>query len=181
MRPRSHRPPRETPAHSRSRFSLSFALSLIVATFAIAAAPAAIRFDIPAGAAEQTLRQFSVQSGVQLAFATDVVRGVRTNPVRGEFPPADALESMVAGTPLVVVRDEKPGAFAIRRDPNVPRAALTTASDRPRQNQNRPNAADSANAAEPVLQLSPFEVTAEEDNGYKATSTLAGTRLRSDL
>lgn len=31
------------------------------------------------------------------------------------------------------------------------------------------------------LVLSPFEVRAEEDHGYAATSTLAGTRLRSDL
>ena len=32
-----------------------------------------------------------------------------------------------------------------------------------------------------VLVLSPFEVKAEEDNGYVATSTLAGTRIRTDL
>jgi outer membrane receptor protein involved in Fe transport len=34
---------------------------------------------------------------------------------------------------------------------------------------------------EEVLQLSPFEVVAEEDTGYVATSTLAGTRIRTDL
>ncbi|RXK53831.1 TonB-dependent receptor [Oleiharenicola lentus] len=34
---------------------------------------------------------------------------------------------------------------------------------------------------EEVLVLSPFEVTAEEDTGYVATSTLAGTRIRTDL
>lgn len=34
---------------------------------------------------------------------------------------------------------------------------------------------------EDVLQLSPFEVTAEEGSGYAATSTLAGTRIRTDL
>lgn len=36
-------------------------------------------------------------------------------------------------------------------------------------------------AGEEVQVLSPFEVHAEEDTGYKATSTLMGTRLRSDL
>ena len=35
--------------------------------------------------------------------------------------------------------------------------------------------------AEEVLVLSPFEVKAEEDNGYVATETLAGTRIRTDL
>jgi hypothetical protein len=34
---------------------------------------------------------------------------------------------------------------------------------------------------EEILQLSPFEVTAEQDTGYVATETLAGTRIRTDL
>jgi hypothetical protein len=34
---------------------------------------------------------------------------------------------------------------------------------------------------ENVVVLSPFEVRGENDNGYQSTSTLAGTRLRSDL
>ena len=32
-----------------------------------------------------------------------------------------------------------------------------------------------------VVQLSPFEVTSTKDNGYRATDTLAGTRIRTDL
>lgn len=36
-------------------------------------------------------------------------------------------------------------------------------------------------AEEEVYELSPFQVTAEEDTGYQATSTLGGTRLRTDL
>jgi outer membrane receptor protein involved in Fe transport len=36
-------------------------------------------------------------------------------------------------------------------------------------------------AEDSILTLSPFEVRPEEDSGYQATSTLAGTRLRSDL
>ena len=34
---------------------------------------------------------------------------------------------------------------------------------------------------EEVLQLSPFEVNADEDTGYAATQTLAGTRIRTTL
>jgi outer membrane receptor protein involved in Fe transport len=34
---------------------------------------------------------------------------------------------------------------------------------------------------EPVLELSPFEVRADEDTGYQATQSLAGTRIRTDL
>ena len=36
------------------------------------------KFDVPAGAAEKTLKQFSEQAGVQLLFSTDLVAGVRT-------------------------------------------------------------------------------------------------------
>ncbi len=32
-----------------------------------------------------------------------------------------------------------------------------------------------------VIELSPFQVVAEEETGYRATSTLAGTRLKTDL
>lgn len=35
--------------------------------------------------------------------------------------------------------------------------------------------------AEPTVELSPFIVSTVSDNGYRATSTLAGTRLRSEL
>ena len=39
-------------------------------------------------------------------------------------------------------------------------------------------AATSPKLEDEVYQLSPFEVTAEEDTGYQATQTLAGTRIR---
>lgn len=38
-----------------------------------------------------------------------------------------------------------------------------------------------SNAEESTVELSPFVVVGEEDQGYRATSTLAGTRLRTDL
>lgn len=39
----------------------------------------------------------------------------------------------------------------------------------------------SAQEANEVLELSPFSVTAEDELGYMATSTLAGTRIRTDM
>ena len=45
----------------------------------------------------------------------------------------------------------------------------------------RPNAAESGSPDESPVELSPFLVVGEEDQGYKANSTLAGTRLRTDL
>lgn len=129
----THQPWRP-PSHRIVRCSLALLLNLPAVLWAAAATADARRFNIPAGAAEQTLKQFSAQSEVQLSYPTDSVQGIRTNAVQGEYHAIDALERMVAGTPLIVVRDEKPGAFAIKRvdDPNVQRAAQTTASDRPR-------------------------------------------------
>ena len=51
---------------------------------------------------------------------------------------------------------------------------------------NMPLAADGQTAATPAgkddtVRLSPFEVAAEKDDGYKASGTLAGTRLRTEL
>ena len=43
------------------------------------------------------------------------------------------------------------------------------------------NPAREAAAKEEAVVLSPFEVSAEKDNGYRASGTLAGTRLRTEL
>lgn len=44
-----------------------------------------------------------------------------------------------------------------------------------------PTVTDAAAPESEVLELSPFVVTGSQDNGYQATSTLAGTRLNTDL
>jgi iron complex outermembrane recepter protein len=72
-------------------------------------------FNVPADNAETSLKRFSEQSGQEVLFPTDVVRGVRTNAVRGELSPRDALEQMVADTGLTVVQDARTGAFTVRR------------------------------------------------------------------
>lgn len=138
------------PPAFRAVFSLYVYLLAGLGVFA--ASPSTKSFDVPAGAAAQTLKQFSTQSGVQLVFPTDLVQGVRTNAVRGDFAPLAALEKMVAGTPLVVVPDATPGAFAIRREP---------ASEK-----NGPSPAASRNAAAdgPATQMEAFEVKAIGQN-----------------
>jgi iron complex outermembrane recepter protein len=90
-------------------------LAFVAATFA--ADNAARSFDLPAAPAARALKQFSEQAGVQVLFPTDLVEGVRTNAVHGEMTPVQALEQMVAGTPLAVVRDDQTGALGIKRQP----------------------------------------------------------------
>jgi hypothetical protein len=91
-------------------------------------------FDIPAGVAEETLKQFAAQSGVEVLFSTEATRGVRTKAVKGNIAVQDALKSMLSGTPLYVVDDRKNGVLRIARaaDPNGQRAARKTTCDRPR-------------------------------------------------
>lgn len=87
-------------------------------------------FDIPAGKAETTLKAFADQARTQFFFSAEKVGGVRTNAVKGEMAPTEALEAMLAQTELVAVRDEKTGALTINRTaaPNAPRVALTEAA-----------------------------------------------------
>lgn len=85
------------------------------------AEPATRSFNIPAGPAESTLRQFSEQAGGQFLFSAEKVAGVRTNIVRGDFTARDALQRLVAGTTLRAVHDERTGALTVDRVPPAPR------------------------------------------------------------
>lgn len=93
-------------------------------------------FDVPADQAERSLKAFSEQSGCGVIFVTDAVKGLRTNPVKGHFMPAQALDLLLRNTGLVSSSDAATGAFAVRRaspdeSKNVQRAAQMTAGDRP--------------------------------------------------
>lgn len=89
-------------------------------------------FNIPAGFAETTLKQFAAQAGMEVLFSTEVARGVRTNAVKGELLVHEAAKQMLSGTPLYVVTDSRHGVLRIARtpSPNAQRAAPRT-GDRP--------------------------------------------------
>lgn len=131
----------------RSRlFRLLAACTLTLACLLPARAEETVKaFDVPAGAAVDTLKQAAQQAGKEIMFPAETVRGVQTAAVKGEFTPLAAFNRMLAGTTLVVVQDQKTGAFAVSRvsDPNVSRAAPATKRDRPRNNP-QASAADEA-------------------------------------
>ena len=83
------------------------------------AEPAKRAFDVAAGPAETTLRQFSEQAGGQFLFSAEKVAGVRTNSIKGEFTARDALQRLVAGTALRAVHDERTGALTVDRVPST--------------------------------------------------------------
>src|SRR5437016_5467044 len=66
-------------------------------------------YDLRANDAAVALREFSEASGREILFAAEIVRGVRTSPVQGEFTVLDALNRMFSGTNLYAVEDEHLG------------------------------------------------------------------------
>lgn len=139
-----------------ARLSLAMAVGLLLAVAGRAAEAAKLDFHIPAGDAEATLRQFVDQSGEEVIYWSDRVRGVRTNVVDGSMTAHEALEKMLADTPLVLVKDQTSGALAINaRAPLGGREAA-------------------ARADRAVVKLSPFEVAGNIYNGYLASRTFSG-------
>ncbi len=169
---------------SRHLWQFSLAALCVLVGHAIAADTERKYFDIPAGPAEKTLRIFTEQCGRQVGFPTAIAEGVRTNPVKGEFAPDDAADRLLAGTSLKLVRDEQSGAFSVVRstppEKNGARAARTVANSAtvPTQSQLRAN---DSNLSEEAVMLSPFLVSSEGDEGYRAANTLSGTRMNSSL
>ena len=124
---KSYHPP--TPVCRRL---LLLALSFVLALVARAAEPK-IGFDVAAGQAGVTLKQFAQQAGREIMFPAQSVDTVRTNAVQGEFTVKEGLGRLLAETPLHAIEDAKSGALVIQRldDPNGPRAAQTARSARP--------------------------------------------------
>lgn len=76
---------------------------------------------LPAGDATDTLPDLTRQTGLQLIYQPDTVRGIITHAVSGRHTPREALARMLAGTPLTAVPDEFSGAHAVVRRPPTSR------------------------------------------------------------
>ncbi len=73
------------------------------------------RFEVPEGKAIKTLRQAANQAKVEFMVPAEIVRGIQTPAVKGEFTPLEAFNQMLAGTSLVVFRHPKSGIYGIKR------------------------------------------------------------------
>jgi len=143
-------------------------LSIIMAVLPAAALAAdpepAKSFDLPAGDAVSTLKQFTEQSGVQLVYMVDMVRGTTTNAVKGVMTGPSALGAMLAGTNLEVVEDSQSGALSIRQ-----------------RDQSKKTAGGPGGADDQVVKLSPFEVSSTSYNGYAASDSVSGSKVATRL
>lgn len=92
------------PQGTRWKATLLFALVLCSLRTAFASATGnpneQYRFDIPPGVAALRLNDFGTQSGMQLLFNFEDMKGVSVTAVRGDYKPFDALNRMIAGTDI---------------------------------------------------------------------------------
>ena len=105
----------QSPTSTRPHRFRAAAIAVSVAVLTLVASAAAARktYDLPSGDAAATLKAFTAQSGEQIVYPAESVRGIRTQAVQGPFEARAALEQMLAGTGLVVVQDAKSGALGV--------------------------------------------------------------------
>ena len=106
--------------------------SFALAVSALGTEAAKKNFNLSADDAAKSLKAFTEQSGEQIVYPVEQMRGVKTAAVKGELTPREALDQMLKDTGLVAVQDEKTGALAVKKDslPNAERVAQMD-SDRP--------------------------------------------------
>ena len=155
------------------------------------------RFDVLEGKATKTLKQAAKQAEIEFIFSASAVRGVRTRPIQGEFIPFEAFNLMLAGTSLAVFQHEKSGVYTIMKAATAENAnGDSNPISTTHMNENKKTigslfkgllavaVAISPNLSaqeDEVFELSPFSIDASDNQGYAATSTLAGTRLNTNL
>ena len=113
------------PTMSRRRPARLFArpgvvLAALIWAAGLAASEPAQTFHVPAGDAVETLKLAARQGGLEIVFFAEIVRGIRTPALHGDFSPLDAFDRLLAGTGLVLVADENGGPLTIRRAPRAP-------------------------------------------------------------
>jgi len=162
-------------------------------------------FDLPAESADISLKRFSMQSGVDVIFATQIVAGAKSNAVSGDYPPFEAITRLLANTGLVPVYDEKNKVLMIsHRNPQTMPTKPTSLSTALRQalfsvlfvftssaqaqsagTQSAPPQAANSSVTEPdkdeIVRLSPFEVRAGTNEGYIASETTSGSRVKTKI
>lgn len=89
------------------------ALVMSIAFVAHAAAAEARRIEVSAGDLLAALQSLAEQVDVDLVYQDEQVKGVRTTGVSGNLSPHDALEKLLAGTPLRLRVDAASGAILI--------------------------------------------------------------------
>lgn len=156
------------------RHFASLLAALLLCT--IGAAAEKKRFEVPAGPAEKSLREFAAQSGLQVIFPSETALNAQTQAIRGELSAREALDRMLAGTNLVAEQDPRTGVVSIRRRNDTPADPKQPPASPPAPTNNA-----ARNAAGETVTLSVFEVSSERDYGYRATNSITATGIGTEI
>lgn len=168
-------------------------------------------FDLKAGDASESLKGFARQARVDIVYDAKSVEGIEMPKVMGVLPPREVLQLLLEGTGLVFKEDQDTGAIAITRqkitpgdlrnsNPNTTQSPMNDKLSliNPQSTRNPvtrfvgalltvavfsspPVTAQEDNSDLEVFELSPFVIEESANVGYLATSTLAGTRIKTNL
>ena len=105
---------------------LLLSLACSAALAAHAQAPADAPVDVPAGELSSALEAYARQSGVELVYRADQMRGVRTTGTRG-LPPGQALQALLRGSGFSA-REDASGAVLIVQQPLLAQAGPAPAA-----------------------------------------------------
>jgi len=164
-------------------------------------------FDLAGIPAAKSLKLAALQAEVEILFAGSVVRGVKTNPVKGRYLPSHGLDLMLEGTRLKAVLDNESEAFAIipieqkggespERSENTEPYNTTTKSKMNLEDKNKNRKIGSLlkglftllvatgpniyaqDDGDDAIRLSPFEVSSDAGNSlYSINQSSTGTRI----
>jgi len=154
-------------------------------------------FDISEGYAINTLKEAAQQAEVEFIFSADLVKGVRTPSIQGEYIPLEAFNLLLAETSLDVFQHEQTGVYAITKVPDISNPGL-----KPKPNEetdmNLKNtnwlktiaavltlgiAADvnAQSESDDIFELDPFEIENTGEQTVRATQSISATRFATDL
>lgn len=90
-------------------------LAMIAQSPAALAAPTepVLSFAIPRGTLEKALTAYATRADIQLLYTPDVVRGLRSDGLIGDFTAKAALARLLAGTGIVA-QESRPGVIVLR-------------------------------------------------------------------
>ena len=154
----------------REAAGLVLVFTLWLPALAARAQESAFAFNIPAMDAASALTEFSMQSGLQVLFDYEVVRGVRSVPISGRHGPHEALRQMLAGTGLTF-REVNENTVGVVRDVPLQAGTRGRAAQAP-----RPRAVTLADASIAAA-LQEIVVTAEKREQVVQRTALAVTAL----
>jgi len=192
--------------HCKLQVVVLLTFALLQGVFATATD--AVWVDIPAGPADGILEHFASQYDLDILYSSRLVEGVMFDRIVGRMTPIQALKTLLGRLGMELYEDPLSGALLVKTQipklesgekhqttpkMNIPNTEL---SGNPNGQWKRfvsgllgiilaTSSASAQNADtgldEDVYELSPFEISTSETVGYLANSTLAGSRINTDL